>query len=82
MQIFSDWHLPASDIPARPVQTQPDNSRLVHRFFSAMNQERLDLVLVLVLALALALALESQRLFETLQEPFRNRLIYPVQTLI
>ncbi|EBZ2050623.1 hypothetical protein F9V99_21720 [Salmonella enterica subsp. enterica serovar Typhimurium] len=76
MQIFSDWHLPASDIPARPVQTQPDNSRLVHRFFSAMNQERLDLVLVL------ALALESQRLFETLQEPFRNRLIYPVQTLI
>ncbi|EAA4463159.1 hypothetical protein GEW79_17715 [Salmonella enterica] len=78
MQIFSDWHLPASDIPARPVQTQPDNSRLVHRFFSAMNQERLDLVLVL----ALALALESQRLFETLQEPFRNRLIYPVQTLI
>ncbi|EAA2948991.1 hypothetical protein A9E70_000122 [Salmonella enterica subsp. enterica serovar Hvittingfoss] len=78
MQIFSDWHLPASDIPARPVQTQPDNSRLVHRFFSAMNQERLDLVL----ALALALALESQRLFETLQEPFRNRLIYPVQTLI
>ncbi|EAA4488127.1 hypothetical protein DI480_08255 [Salmonella enterica subsp. enterica serovar Weltevreden] len=78
MQIFSDWHLPASDIPARPVQTQPDNSRLVHRFFSAMNQERLDLVLVLVLALAL----ESQRLFETLQEPFRNRLIYPVQTLI
>ncbi|HAB3379057.1 TPA_asm: hypothetical protein GJG60_04340 [Salmonella enterica subsp. enterica serovar Enteritidis] len=80
MQIFSDWHLPASDIPARPVQTQPDNSRLVHRFFSAMNQERLDLVLDLVLALALAL--ESQRLFETLQEPFRNRLIYPVQTLI
>ncbi|EAB9544578.1 hypothetical protein F7758_04535 [Salmonella enterica subsp. enterica] len=80
MQIFSDWHLPASDIPARPVQTQPDNSRLVHRFFSAMNQERLDLVLVLVLALALAL--ESQRPFETLQEPFRNRLIYPVQTLI
>ncbi|EAA7126819.1 hypothetical protein DWC96_14605 [Salmonella enterica] len=80
MQIFSDWHLPASDIPARPVQTQPDNSRLVHRFFSAMNQERL--VLVLVLALALALALESQRPFETLQEPFRNRLIYPVQTLI
>ncbi|EAA1941129.1 hypothetical protein EVG98_22410 [Salmonella enterica subsp. enterica serovar Typhimurium] len=80
MQIFSDWHLPASDIPARPVQTQPDNSRLVHRFFSAMNQERLDLVLVLVLVLALAL--ESQRLFETLQEPFRNRLIYPVQTLI
>ncbi|EAA4681262.1 hypothetical protein FCF64_22480 [Salmonella enterica] len=78
MQIFSDWHLPASDIPARPVQTQPDNSRLVHRFFSAMNQERLDLVLVLVLALAL----ESQRPFETLQEPFRNRLIYPVQTLI
>ncbi|EBQ6248431.1 TPA_asm: hypothetical protein GDN60_16570 [Salmonella enterica] len=78
MQIFSDWHLPASDIPARPVQTQPDNSRLVHRFFSAMNQERLDLDLVL----ALALALESQRLFETLQEPFRNRLIYPVQTLI
>ncbi|AXE07784.1 hypothetical protein EFH79_15075 [Salmonella enterica] len=78
MQIFSDWHLPASDIPARPVQTQPDNSRLVHRFFSAMNQERLDLVL----ALALALALESQRPFETLQEPFRNRLIYPVQTLI
>ncbi|EBG8828575.1 hypothetical protein AA23_00465 [Salmonella enterica subsp. enterica] len=78
MQIFSDWHLPASDIPARPVQTQPDNSRLVHRFFSAMNQERLDLVLVL----ALALALESQRPFETLQEPFRNRLIYPVQTLI
>ncbi|EAM4236154.1 hypothetical protein DC627_06590 [Salmonella enterica] len=76
MQIFSDWHLPASDIPARPVQTQPDNSRLVHRFFSAMNQERLDLVLVL------ALALESQRPFETLQEPFRNRLIYPVQTLI
>ncbi|EAT9632723.1 hypothetical protein FD464_23425, partial [Salmonella enterica] len=70
--------LPASDIPARPVQTQPDNSRLVHRFFSAMNQERLDLVL----ALALALALESQRPFETLQEPFRNRLIYPVQTLI
>ncbi|EAU5039826.1 hypothetical protein C0823_20985 [Salmonella enterica] len=80
MQIFSDWHLPASDIPARPVQTQPDNSRLVHRFFSAMNQERSDLVLVL--ALALALALESQRPFETLQEPFRNRLIYPVQTLI
>ncbi|EBV2473349.1 hypothetical protein DOA11_25010 [Salmonella enterica subsp. enterica serovar Potsdam] len=80
MQIFSDWRLPASDIPARPVQTQPDNSRLVHRFFSAMNQERLDLVLVLVLALALAL--ESQRPFETLQEPFRNRLIYPVQTLI
>ncbi|ECH6290909.1 hypothetical protein DD859_001841 [Salmonella enterica subsp. enterica serovar Javiana] len=80
MQIFSDWHLPASDIPARPVQTQPDNSRLVHRFFSAMNQERLDLVLVLVLALVLAL--ESQRPFETLQEPFRNRLIYPVQTLI
>ncbi|EBX8170224.1 hypothetical protein DSS85_21120 [Salmonella enterica subsp. enterica serovar Glostrup] len=80
MQIFSDWHLPASDIPARPVQTQPDNSRLVHRFFSAMNQERLDLVLVLVLVLALAL--ESQRPFETLQEPFRNRLIYPVQTLI
>ncbi|ECD9499615.1 hypothetical protein FNO08_00690 [Salmonella enterica subsp. diarizonae] len=80
MQIFSDWHLPASDIPARPVQTQPDNSRLVHRFFSAMNQERLDLVLVLVLVLVLAL--ESQRLFETLQEPFRNRLIYPVQTLI
>ncbi|EAB2701872.1 hypothetical protein C5Q49_004233 [Salmonella enterica subsp. enterica serovar Mississippi] len=78
MQIFSDWHLPASDIPARPVQTQPDNSRLVHRFFSAMNQERSDLVLVLVLALAL----ESQRPFETLQEPFRNRLIYPVQTLI
>ncbi|EAQ9961847.1 hypothetical protein DO493_16835 [Salmonella enterica] len=78
MQIFSDWHLPASDIPARPVQTQPDNSRLVHRFFSAMNQERL----VLALALALALALESQRPFETLQEPFRNRLIYPVQTLI
>ncbi|EAM8730319.1 hypothetical protein DMJ12_03645 [Salmonella enterica] len=78
MQIFSDWHLPASDIPARPVQTQPDNSRLVHRFFSAMNQERLDLVLVLVLVLAL----ESQRPFETLQEPFRNRLIYPVQTLI
>ncbi|EBZ5928430.1 hypothetical protein D2122_03465 [Salmonella enterica subsp. enterica serovar Weslaco] len=78
MQIFSDWHLSASDIPARPVQTQPDNSRLVHRFFSAMNQERLDLVLVLVLALAL----ESQRPFETLQEPFRNRLIYPVQTLI
>ncbi|ECZ8104055.1 hypothetical protein F8587_14470 [Salmonella enterica] len=78
MQIFSDWHLPASDIPARPVQTQPDNSRLVHRFFSAMNQERS----VLVLALALALALESQRPFETLQEPFRNRLIYPVQTLI
>ncbi|ECY3652286.1 hypothetical protein AU616_22570 [Salmonella enterica subsp. enterica serovar Panama] len=78
MQIFSDWHLPASDIPARPVQTQPDNSRLVHRFFSAMNQERLDLVL----ALALVLALESQRPFETLQEPFRNRLIYPVQTLI
>ncbi|EAZ4944535.1 hypothetical protein CBX60_15390 [Salmonella enterica subsp. enterica serovar Pensacola] len=78
MQIFSDWHLPASDIPARPVQTQPDNSRLVHRFFSAMNQARLDLVL----ALALALALESQRPFETLQEPFRNRLIYPVQTLI
>ncbi|MLE57820.1 hypothetical protein D9B01_23290 [Salmonella enterica] len=76
MQIFSDWHLPASDIPARPVQTQPDNSRLVHRFFSAMNQERLVLVLVLVLAL------ESQRPFETLQEPFRNRLIYPVQTLI
>ncbi|EAS1942945.1 hypothetical protein AT808_13900 [Salmonella enterica] len=76
MQIFSDWHLPASDIPARPVQTQPDNSRLVHRFFSAMNQERLVLVLVL------ALALESQRPFETLQEPFRNRLIYPVQTLI
>ncbi|EAO9524215.1 hypothetical protein F8C38_21720 [Salmonella enterica] len=74
MQIFSDWHLPASDIPARPVQTQPDNSRLVHRFFSAMNQERLVLVL--------ALALESQRPFETLQEPFRNRLIYPVQTLI
>ncbi|EBD6419280.1 hypothetical protein FMF20_23110 [Salmonella enterica] len=80
MQIFSDWHLPASDIPARPVQTQPDNSRLVHRFFSAMNQERLDLVLAL--DLALALALESQRPFETLQEPFRNRLIYPVQTLI
>ncbi|EAM1698482.1 hypothetical protein C6O26_17680 [Salmonella enterica] len=80
MQIFSDWHLPASDIPARPVQTQPDNSRLVHRFFSAMNQERL--VLVLVLVLVLALALESQRPFETLQEPFRNRLIYPVQTLI
>ncbi|EBZ5772206.1 hypothetical protein EC412_07975 [Salmonella enterica subsp. enterica serovar Redlands] len=80
MQIFSDWHLPASDIPARPVQTQPDNSRLVHRFFSAMNQERLDLVLVLVLVLVLAL--ESQRPFETLQEPFRNRLIYPVQTLI
>ncbi|ECQ0418136.1 hypothetical protein FZT22_21760 [Salmonella enterica] len=80
MQIFSDWHLPASDIPARPVQTQPDNSRLVHRFFSAMNQERS--VLVLVLVLALALALESQRPFETLQEPFRNRLIYPVQTLI
>ncbi|EAB3385420.1 hypothetical protein D7B54_24655 [Salmonella enterica] len=80
MQIFSDWHLPASDIPARPVQTQPDNSRLVHRFFSAMNQERSDLVLAL--ALALALALESQRPFETLQEPFRNRLIYPVQTLI
>lgn len=80
MQIFSDWHLPASDIPVRPVQTQPDNSRLVHRFFSAMNQERLDLVLAL--ALALALALESQRPFETLQEPFRNRLIYPVQTLI
>ncbi|EAM7680559.1 hypothetical protein BEE31_22415 [Salmonella enterica] len=80
MQIFSDWHLPASDIPARPVQTQPDNSRLVHRFFSAMNQERSDLVLVLVLVLALAL--ESQRPFETLQEPFRNRLIYPVQTLI
>ncbi|EBZ5190229.1 hypothetical protein AHV09_25360 [Salmonella enterica subsp. enterica] len=78
MQIFSDWHLPASDIPARPVQTQPDNSRLVHRFFSAMNQERL----VLALVLALALALESQRPFETLQEPFRNRLIYPVQTLI
>ncbi|EAW0685400.1 hypothetical protein EQ62_07265 [Salmonella enterica subsp. enterica] len=78
MQIFSDWHLPASDIPARPVQTQPDNSRLVHRFFSAMNQEKL----VLVLVLALALALESQRPFETLQEPFRNRLIYPVQTLI
>ncbi|EAA1197841.1 hypothetical protein D7O08_15330 [Salmonella enterica subsp. enterica serovar Brandenburg] len=78
MQIFSDWHLPASDIPARPVQTQPDNSRLVHRFFSAMNQERLDLDLVLVLALVL----ESQRPFETLQEPFRNRLIYPVQTLI
>ncbi|EAA7087169.1 hypothetical protein NP01_23685 [Salmonella enterica] len=78
MQIFSDWHLPASDIPARPVQTQPGNSRLVHRFFSAMNQERLVLVLVLVLALAL----ESQRPFETLQEPFRNRLIYPVQTLI
>ncbi|EAQ9909129.1 hypothetical protein COQ75_04155 [Salmonella enterica] len=78
MQIFSDWHLPASDIPARPVQTQPDNSRLVHRFFSAMNQERL----VLVLVLALALALEFQRPFETLQEPFRNRLIYPVQTLI
>ncbi|EAR7737483.1 hypothetical protein EZ414_12415 [Salmonella enterica] len=78
MQIFSDWHLPASDIPARPVQTQPDNSRLVLRFFSAMNQERL----VLVLVLALALALESQRPFETLQEPFRNRLIYPVQTLI
>ncbi|EAY7625762.1 hypothetical protein A3M41_21920 [Salmonella enterica] len=78
MQIFSDWHLPASDIPARPVQTQPDNSRLAHRFFSAMNQERSDLVLVLVLALAL----ESQRPFETLQEPFRNRLIYPVQTLI
>nr|EBQ5245807.1 hypothetical protein [Salmonella enterica subsp. salamae] len=76
MQIFSDWHLPASDIPARPVQTQPGNSRLVHRFFSAMNQERL------VLVLALALALESQRPFETLQEPFRNRLIYPVQTLI
>ncbi|EAA7569306.1 hypothetical protein FQO85_13840 [Salmonella enterica] len=80
MQIFSDWHLPASDIPARPVQTQPDNSRLVLRFFSAMNQERL--VLVLVLVLVLALALESQRPFETLQEPFRNRLIYPVQTLI
>ncbi|EAA7026451.1 hypothetical protein A6D64_23575 [Salmonella enterica subsp. enterica serovar Uganda] len=80
MQIFSDWRLPASDIPARPVQTPPDNSRLVHRFFSAMNQERL--VLVLVLVLALALALESQRPFETLQEPFRNRLIYPVQTLI
>ncbi|ECF7066439.1 hypothetical protein XS74_12195 [Salmonella enterica subsp. enterica] len=78
MQIFSDWRLPASDIPARPVQTPPDNSRLVHRFFSAMNQERL----VLVLALALVLALESQRPFETLQEPFRNRLIYPVQTLI
>ncbi|EAB4754914.1 hypothetical protein D9993_00050 [Salmonella enterica] len=78
MQIFSDWRLPASDIPARPVQTPPDNSRLVHRFFSAMNQERLVLVLVLVLALAL----ESQRQFETLQEPFRNRLIYPVQTLI
>ncbi|AYG13637.1 hypothetical protein EWD09_22455 [Salmonella enterica subsp. enterica serovar Newport] len=78
MQIFSDWRLPASDIPARPVQTPPDNSRLVHRFFSAMNQERL----VLVLVLALALALESQRQFETLQEPFRNRLIYPVQTLI
>ncbi|EAA3604493.1 hypothetical protein CS223_05080 [Salmonella enterica] len=78
MQIFSDWRLPASDIPARPVQTPPDNSRLVHRFFSAMNQERLVLVLVLVLALAL----ESQRPFETLQEPFRNRLIYPVQTLI
>ncbi|EBW3009705.1 hypothetical protein EWG10_17135 [Salmonella enterica subsp. enterica serovar Napoli] len=78
MQIFSDWRLPASDIPARPVQTQPDNSRLVHRFFSAMNQERLDLDLVLVLALVL----ESQRPFETLQEPFRNRLIYPVQTLI
>ncbi|ASO56445.1 hypothetical protein LFZ15_08995 [Salmonella enterica subsp. enterica serovar Hvittingfoss str. SA20014981] len=78
MQIFSDWRLPASDIPARPVQTPPDNSRLVHRFFSAMNQERL----VLALALALALALESQRQFETLQEPFRNRLIYPVQTLI
>ncbi|EAA5305907.1 hypothetical protein CQU11_03650 [Salmonella enterica] len=76
MQIFSDWRLPASDIPARPVQTPPDNSRLVHRFFSAMNQERLVLVLVLVLAL------ESQRPFETLQEPFRNRLIYPVQTLI
>ncbi|EAB8386848.1 hypothetical protein GZB38_000022 [Salmonella enterica] len=76
MQIFSDWRLPASDIPARPVQTPPDNSRLVHRFFSAMNQERL------VLVLALALALESQRPFETLQEPFRNRLIYPVQTLI
>ncbi|HAF4751333.1 TPA: hypothetical protein G8L59_003195 [Salmonella enterica] len=76
MQIFSDWHLPASDIPARPVQTPPDNSRLVHRFFSAMNQERLVLVLVLVLVL------ESQRPFETLQEPFRNRLIYPVQTLI
>ncbi|EAA1377947.1 hypothetical protein DOW34_14050 [Salmonella enterica subsp. enterica serovar Java] len=76
MQIFSDWRLPASDIPARPVQTPPDNSRLVHRFFSAMNQERL------VLVLALALALESQRQFETLQEPFRNRLIYPVQTLI
>ncbi|EAA3275469.1 hypothetical protein OK36_003920 [Salmonella enterica subsp. enterica] len=76
MQIFSDWRLPASDIPARPVQTPPDNSRLVHRFFSAMNQERLVLVLVL------ALALESQRPFETLQEPFRNRLIYPVQTLI
>ncbi|ECP5549308.1 hypothetical protein FT965_21120 [Salmonella enterica] len=76
MQIFSDWHLPASDIPARPVQTQPGNSRLVHRFFSAMNQERLVLVLVLVLVL------ESQRPFETLQEPFRNRLIYPVQTLI
>ncbi|EBL6376009.1 hypothetical protein GQ299_004328 [Salmonella enterica subsp. enterica serovar Newport] len=80
MQIFSDWRLPASDIPARPVQTPPDNSRLVHRFFSAMNQERL--VLVLVLVLVLALALESQRQFETLQEPFRNRLIYPVQTLI
>ncbi|HAD2533393.1 TPA_asm: hypothetical protein G1X33_13315 [Salmonella enterica subsp. enterica serovar Typhimurium str. SL1344] len=80
MQIFSDWHLPASDIPARPVQTQPDNSRLVHRRKKTMNQERL--VLVLALALALALALESQRPFETLQEPFRNRLIYPVQTLI
>ncbi|EDP0916938.1 hypothetical protein QG85_004696 [Salmonella enterica subsp. enterica] len=78
MQIFSDWRLPASDIPARPVQTPPDNSRLVHRFFSAMSQERLVLVLVLVLVLAL----ESQRPFETLQEPFRNRLIYPVQTLI
>ncbi|EAW4991110.1 hypothetical protein FJU25_23205 [Salmonella enterica subsp. enterica] len=78
MQIFSDWRLPASDIPARPVQTPPDNSRLVHRFFLAMNQERL----VLVLVLALVLALESQRPFETLQEPFRNRLIYPVQTLI
>ncbi|ECV7796383.1 hypothetical protein ZX23_00510 [Salmonella enterica subsp. enterica serovar Brandenburg] len=76
MQIFSDWRLPASDIPARPVQTPPDNSRLVHRFFSAMNQERL------VLVLALVLALESQRPFETLQESFRNRLIYPVQTLI
>ncbi len=30
------------------------------------------MILVLVLALALALALESQRPFETLQEPFRK----------